>query len=102
MGNEAQTIDQVYTERAQLVALLATVYPANLSPDPDGSDWDYVYIDTPAGQLSWQIAPADRRFIKGVARYKTEWDGHTTAEKYERLERLVTFRAAHEKWEAVR
>jgi hypothetical protein len=99
MGSEAQTIDQVYTERAQLVAFLTTVYPAHISPDPEGSDWDYVFVDTPTGQMSWQFSPADQHFVKGLASYSETWDGHTTEEKYERLDRLVDHRVAHEKWE---
>jgi hypothetical protein len=78
------------------------VYPAHWSPDPDGSDWDYVYVYTPTGQLSWQVSPADASFIKGLARYSAKWDGHSTREKYERLDRLVELRVNTERWIPVR
>jgi hypothetical protein len=84
----------VYSERARLVAYLARQYPAVLAyDDPDEPDWPVIYITTPAGQLSWHIAPDDVWLFahvpwnpRGVERL---WDGHTTAEKYERLALLV-------------
>lgn len=87
-------IDEVYSERSRLVAFLAALYPSALGTDPTEPDWPVVYVDTPAGQLSWHIAPADVRFFAHVPRNESVvWDGHTTPEKYERLQQLIDRRS---------
>ena len=52
-----------------------------------------LYLDTPQGQMSWHIAPSARDLFTHVpiSTVPTHpvWDGHTTAEKYERLAALV-------------
>jgi hypothetical protein len=83
----------MYEERAHLVALLATHYASLLTfNDPAEPEWGVVYIDTPAGKLSWHIAPGDLHlFLRTltVAPDRVKWDGHTTEEKYERIRRLL-------------
>lgn len=87
----------VYRERAHLIAHLATQFPAVLAyDDPNEPDWPVIYITTPHGQLSWHIAPDDLDLfghVKWTGGGTPLWDGHTTAEKYERLHRFVTDRA---------
>lgn len=90
--------DNVYRERAFLVAHLATVYPSVISyNDPDEPDWAVIYLTTPQGQLSWHIAPDDMDLFGHVliivARSDAPaWDGHDTPEKYRRLAALTAAR----------
>ena len=85
----------IYRERAYLVAYLATRYPSVLSyADPNEPEWPLVFVDTPAGQLSWHIAPEDLELFAAlpiVEPYDARaiWDGHDAVEKYERLMRLA-------------
>jgi|GEM_PF-2435163 len=83
----------VYRERAHLVANLASRYPAVIATT-DEPDWPVIYIDTPTGQLSWHLAVADLDLFDHVTRVpasdpRARWDGHTTAEKYDRLDALT-------------
>lgn len=93
--NEALNV--AYRERAHLVALLAAVYPSQLreNPDPDYPDWPIVYIQTPTGQMSWHLSPADVELFPHV-KFGTdaEWDGHSTEEKYARMRHLTAQTAA--------
>jgi len=86
-----------YRERAQLIAVLAAAYPAVLSTDAAEPDRpDVVYIRTLRGQMSWHLAAADAtEFFPHVPRVAPDhpsarWDGHTTPDKYARLQRLVS------------
>lgn len=86
---EAQ-VNRAYWERNQLVAYLSKCYPIYLGIDPDEPDWPVVYIETPAGQLSWHVNKGEAAFYfdhlrKDIA---MQWDGHTSEEKYERLAKL--------------
>lgn len=84
-------LDSVYRERATLVALLARLWPS-VCTAPDDQGFSVVYVETPAGQLSWHIAPADLDLFEQVARTGLPagfiWDGHSTTEKYRRVARL--------------
>lgn len=87
----------VYRERAHLVAYLAAVYPSALGIDPDEPDWPVVYIETDAGQLSWHLAPDDLPLFAHVPRSASAaWDGHTTEQKYARLDNLTRAIAARQ------
>jgi hypothetical protein len=55
--------------------------------DPEEPDWPVLMVDTPAGQVSWHFK-ADE-MPDGMPTYLGEWDGHTTAEKNDRLRKLV-------------
>lgn len=85
-----------YRERARLVAHLAAQYPAVITyADQDEPDWPIVYVDTPAGQLSWHLSKADLDLFPHVSTVghhdpRAEWDGHTAEQKYERLAQLTT------------
>jgi len=89
-----QERDRAYRERAHLVAHLASLYPSQIAyTDPDAYDWPVVTIETPAGQMSWHVAPDDIELFAHVERRNglvLPWDGHTTEQKYERLRRLTT------------
>lgn len=88
-GEAAQRV--LYRERAVLVAWLSTRYPCayNFS-DPESPDWPVVFVETMEGQVSWHVAPADMGLFAHVRRDDTVvWDGHSTEEKYARIERLI-------------
>ncbi|MFE4420442.1 hypothetical protein [Streptomyces sp. NPDC056817] len=93
--------DSVYRERAHLVAHLAAIYPSTIGyHDPDEPDWAVVIVDLPTGQASWHVAPDDMDLFEGVARSEINtWDGHTTEEKYARLDahtRALAQKEAHD------
>lgn len=85
-------IDEVYTERAHLVAALSKLFPSSLG-EHDGDDWDddwrtACYIELPTGQVSWHIASKDVHLFEHLEKEGNSWDGHTTEEKYKRLDAL--------------
>ncbi|MBA9003746.1 WDGH domain-containing protein [Thermomonospora cellulosilytica] len=90
--------NEVYRERARLVAYLAAQHPGDAVisySDPSTPGWPVITINTPAGQMSWHISPDDIDvFPPSILRVHPEdpratWDGHTTAEKHERLANLT-------------
>jgi hypothetical protein len=85
--------DGAYRERAHLVAHLAAIHPSHIGyTDPNAPDWAVVIIETPTGQMSWHIADRDMDLfghVRPTNRICRGWDGHTTDEKYERLQALV-------------
>lgn len=87
-------LDNAYNERARLVALLATLYPSHIGyTDPTAPDWAVVTIEAPTGQLSWHIARRDIDLFEHVpVTLSTDrpYDGHTTDEKYQRIQNLIT------------
>jgi len=93
LGDTINNLNAAYRERAHLVALLAAIYPSHIGPAPDTDpSWSIVYVQLPTGQASWHIARSDMPLFAHVPTSdptKTHWDGHTTAEKYERIARLA-------------
>lgn len=91
--------DSVYRERAHLTAYLAAQHPSwlVLDGDPEEPGWYVLYVLAPTGQMSWHVSPEDVDLFDHVRRITPEgfqeahggWDGHTTADKYERLRRLI-------------
>lgn len=85
--------DDIYRERARLVAFLAAIYPSHSGfSDPTEPDWLVVTVETPQGQMSWHVSPDDQGLFNHVRRTRhtdRPWDEHTTPEKYERLARLT-------------
>ena len=88
--------DGAYAERNKLVAALSKLFPASLERHPEEDttwedDWRWiVFIDLPTGQASWHLhdseLPQFSHLTRGAGR---KWDGHTNAEKYDRLSRLT-------------
>jgi len=83
--------DGAYRERAQLLALLATLADsAVLAPAVDIDDedgWHLLFLHGGGRQMSWHIAPRDVELFRHVERVdvadpRAQWDGHTTDEKY--------------------
>ncbi|MFD7507905.1 hypothetical protein ACFV5N_00955 [Streptomyces sp. NPDC059853] len=94
-GEPAPTSAQltaVYRERTHLLAHLAALYPSRLRDggDPERPGWAVLDVELPTGQASWHIAPRDLDLLTHVPAGPGQWDGHSTAEKYERLEALTT------------
>lgn len=52
-------LSAAYRERAQLLALLASIYPSQIQPDPAEPDWQVLYLRLPTGQTTRHIAPGD-------------------------------------------
>ena len=90
---QADALRAVYRERAHLIALLAALYPSHIGyTDPAEPDWALVVIESPAGQLSWHIAPGDMDLfahVQATSRICRGWDGHSTDEKYRRMRGLT-------------
>lgn len=88
----ALAINSAYNERNQLVAALARHYPSGIRataiPGWDPAWHGCVFIDTPAGQLSWHYHESEAHLFAGLPPYEKPWDGHSTPEKYARLRRL--------------
>lgn len=84
-------VDSVYRERAYLVAHLAAPYPSTIGyTDPEEPEWAVVLVDLPTGQASWHVAPDDMGLFDHVQRSDTQsWDGHSTEQKYARLEQAT-------------
>lgn len=85
--------DRAYSERNRLVAYLARCFPSGLRKT-DIPGWDpcwhnCVFIDTPLGQMSWHFHDDDAHLFEGMLPYEKPWDGHTTEQKYERLQALA-------------
>lgn len=88
--------DDVYRERARLVAHLASLYPSVLAySDPAEPDWPVLTVNAPTGQMSWHISPDDLDLFGHVEQVtdtddpRVIWDGHTTEQKYDRLALLI-------------
>lgn len=84
-------MDSVYRERAHLVAHLAALYPSVIGyNDPSEPGWLVVYVKTAKGQMSWHISESDADLFGHVTFGNlTTWDGHSTEEKYARLDALT-------------
>lgn len=88
------TKNQAYKERNVLVCLLSKIFPSWLGRHPaEDKDWEddwrwIVFIMLPAGQCSWHIHDSEYQDYAHLAEDKKgKWDGHTTEEKYNRIER---------------
>lgn len=85
----------LYTERALLVAHLATVHPASIEYDPAAPEWPVCSISLPFGLAGWHIAAADLTYFDHVRRGGgPPYDGHTKREALERLELTTAARGA--------
>ena len=56
------TEENVYRERARLVAFLSTKYPSHLAEASDAEEGFHhvVCVHAPTGQMAWHIADRDR------------------------------------------
>ncbi|WP_201724785.1 hypothetical protein [Streptomyces antimycoticus] len=95
--------DQAYRERAHLLAWIAALHPANAvitaAADVDEPGWQLLYLLVGGWQMSWHIAPRDAELFAQVEHVgpddpRAQWDGHSTPEKYERIQQHVERLAA--------
>lgn len=89
-------LDEVYTDRAHLVALLAGTYPAVKTPalDVEEPGWWLVYIYVMDQQLSWHISPQDAHLLANIPNvpaydWRAQWDGHSTPQKHVRIRQAL-------------
>jgi hypothetical protein len=89
---QREATDMAYTQRAiAAVAFAHTVLlmggTAGVGQDDrqdQAEEWRVVlYVDTPAGQLSWHIAPADQPMLAGLPEYKGKWSGSSNSSNTE-------------------
>lgn len=82
----------VYRERACLIAHLTSLYPSvGCYNDPEAPEWLVVYVEMPVGQMSWHVAPEDVDLFEGLCIVdQYEGDGHSTDEKYEKLQNFTS------------
>jgi len=82
--SEIRTVDQTdpvdYSRRYHLVLCAmqfacAAGFPVGIRLDPLQPEWPLVYIELPTGQVSWHMPQHER-----------DWDGHSTEEKYARVQ----------------
>lgn len=75
------TADKAYTQRMIAVCIFAKTSGFNYGIGKDDNEkWDdewrnVVYIDTPAGQISYHIAPQDFHIFADFPQYSGKWDG---------------------------
>lgn len=73
--------DNDYEVRYQLVLMAlgqaaSLGYPCGIRFDPSSTtEWPVVFIELPTGQVSWHLK-----------QHGVEWDGHSTVEKYKRID----------------
>ena len=101
--DQLQRIEEVYRERAQVVAALSKIFPAHLKRDPTMLEEEYqtvVCVHLPAGQAGWHISDKERQFFTHLEDYDLshqieydtcEYDGHSAYIKYERLNALPVY-----------
>lgn len=86
--------DLAYLERNQCVALITRMAhalgywagTAKTAIDGWSEDWHgCVYIDLPAGQVSWHYHDTQSYLFDWLPPYCADWDGHDTSEKYRRV-----------------
>ena len=90
----AESKNTAYRERDELVALISKLYPSHLAQH-EGDEWDdewwmIVCVHTPAGQAAWHVHwQTEYALFAHLAERPTDWDGHTTEQKYDRLRSLT-------------
>jgi len=80
-----------YQQRDILVAVFARLWPSHLAPAQDSEEgWRYVVcVHSPKGQMAWHVADDELAFFRGLDIKPSDWDGHTSAQKTDRLIKLI-------------
>ncbi len=82
-----------YTERNALVALLTKLFPSHMMHHEESDlqwedDWrNIVCVVLPTGQACWHIHDSEVKLFNHLQHKDNNWDGHTTEEKYQRIDR---------------
>jgi hypothetical protein len=89
VAEQKKTTDGAYLERNYLVALLARLYPSGIrKTEIEGWDADWqgcVYIDLPAGQISYHYHITESSLFRDLPPYTKPWDGHDKLTVHGRL-----------------
>jgi len=96
MPDNAET-HAVYKERDLCIALLARYaqwFGHKVGIGKHIGEWEddwrnIIFIDLPTGQVSWHIHDSEVENFPGIQPYVGGWDGHTTEEKYKRIQRYI-------------
>lgn len=94
--------DQVYLERAKLLAMVTRFaawfqVPCGFGEHSlEDASWDpawrtIVYVDLPSGQISFHIHERDRALFKHLKPYAGAWDGHSTDTKWCRVVDFIDY-----------
>lgn len=72
-----------YTKRYHLLiaahlAALSCGIASGFRLDPKEPEWPVIFFELPTGQVSWH-----------VLQHQQAWDGHTTAQKHERIRAVI-------------
>lgn len=89
--------DGAYAERDQCVALIAKMalalgWPVGLGRHDEADEsWDadwmnIIFVELPTGQCSWHLHDSEMHLFAKLPKYDHAWDGHSTPEKYARME----------------
>jgi hypothetical protein len=83
-------LEEVNRERDLLVRALSLHYPSHLSDySSSRTKRQVVCIHTPAGQIAWTVPDDLLDSYKHLQHTANDWDKHKTADRIERLARLV-------------
>lgn len=82
-----------YAERNKCLVLVALMAQRlglttgiGIDPNAETSEWQSIlFIDLPAGQVSWHLHESETHMFYFVGAYGGTWDGHATDEKYRRV-----------------
>jgi len=90
--------EAAYHDRDLVLALLARLAAASgwpvgtredTSPAAEPRFRRVVYVETPAGQLSWHYAAEEAPLFATLPEHTKAWDGHTTPEKHARIAGVI-------------
>jgi hypothetical protein len=90
--NQSSTKDDAYFDRNQAVQAMAKMarqlgMKVGLQRDPNEPGWPVLTIDLPTGQVGYHL-PEDQ-VVGDWPEYEKEWDGHSLAEKRDRVARFL-------------
>ena len=90
--NQSSTLDDAYYDRNQTVQALAKLaqqlgMKVGLHQDPDLPGWPVLMIDLPTGQVGYHLP--ENEVVGEWPVYEKNWDGHSLAEKRERVARFL-------------
>ena len=90
--NQSSTLDDAYFDRNQAVQALAKMalrlgMKAGLRRDPESPGWPVLMIDLPTGQVGYHLP--EKEVIGEWPEYEKDWDGHSLAEKRNRVARFL-------------
>lgn len=94
--------DEAYKERNVLVAALSKQYYSHLCRHPETdtaweNDWRWIVcIHLPTGQATWHIHDTELGLFNHLDRGVNHFDGHSTEEKYLRVNKLPNTKEAHD------